>query len=419
MTSLTREMAAIIGAGGEPIPSRSMQRVDRKYGRVLTPQQTKCDAQGRFRFDKLPAGEWFVSIKIPQGRATKEFISYRGLVTIAKNQTNELTLFVADGTTPQWSGAAREMPSFHEELVAKEATHSTAATSSLVDTATSPPVSQPKLEPRPLSPLKRPSTFTPMLTVRKDIEQMLAVPIKKSGWETEPEFEARKTSALAKYLSPHGYQLAFKIDNPNNQPSSGSAYQQAHYDLESGTLAINMPESWSERITFTVVVRDVERVVPTVVGYIRTSTAISSSTHAAQNGFGAKITVQSYSGDVYGVAILGATCSTEGLNFPVPERDKILLKMGRDDARSALTSGSVFFNVALENRFLNVSETPLVHTMSPIFQEASLRSPVERNITQYAIPVQLLSIQVVSLTGKVLAEAPCTQIDSAVELMLE
>jgi hypothetical protein len=274
----------------------------------------------------------------------------------------------------------------------------------LVATAQPPTQSNPNLAVAAISASslwQRPSTFAASSDVRRDIEQMRSTPLKRTGWETDAEFQSRKAEFLAKSRLPRGYRVSIQLANPSN--SSG---QLVYYNLERGLITVALPSS-SQRL-FWEDVNDKKQVRYLHSSFIETDTVVKEPrTYIASNKLGASLTVTEMRRTAYGLAVLNKATEDNRASS-----NQVFLKaMERDVARRLLISGTLVLEVALDNRLRQSSDTPFVVETGER-SEPTFEMPIDIATERYALPVRLLSVRLISDSGTVLFEAAGTEIDS-------
>ena len=248
---------------------------------------------------------------------------------------------------------------------------------------------------------KRPSTFSAMGDVRKDIEQANSAPLKKSDWETDAEFQSRKIDFLAKSRNPRGYRLSVQFTNPSNKRD-----HLVHYDVERGLITIALPKN--SRSLFLEDVNGKQQVRWLHNSFIETdSVSREPRTYKASNKLGASVTVTEVRKTSFGVAVLNK--ASEG--YSAKSGQVFTTPMEKDAARHLLVAGTIVFDVALENRLSQASNKPFVIDMSER-DEPTFDRPFDLAIDRYALPVRLLSVRLLTDLGTVVLDASGSEINS-------
>ncbi len=463
-TNFLKEFVSILLAGGKPKPPASFSRADRKYLDQLLkkPHQVTCAKSGTFSLSGIPAGQWLVVLNKQRSRPNANLMASVPLISIEDGQAYRFDLTDrADGKLPDWhflppgysllpSGEVVNVAAKAAEEAKRAAVVAEAAAaaelvrqqqqSELAAAVNSPLVDGKKLDvslplwseyfassgsfsdsSARIQPMKRPTTFGPMTNLQADIAKMLAEPIKKTEWESDAEYRTRIMKFVAKYQAPRGYKLVIKIDNPKNlEEREDYTTPLAFYDLDAGELVVRVAEENSSSEYAEIFQESGEAMSSLIAGNFLdiSETTQVLGTYRAQNAFGASVTVSNESQKVYGVYILSGFNweDDEPSNRRARKRPKsnpqvFRIKMDKTAARQALTSGSVVLNVALEVRFWQNTETPLLfHGEGAI--PADMKNKKQLTFKRDHLPVRLISFEVRASTGSKFAGQDGTEVDA-------
>lgn len=226
-----------------------------------------------------------------------------------------------------------------------------------------------------------------------DIDRLITSPLIKGSLETNLEFSRRFDDLIGEFKD-KAYNIKINISNPENN-KDGLAY----YNPENGEFVISLPRVKSELIwTKLNGKRELKWLYASYLGI--KNLKIDADSYKGSNKLGVSVKVTRIERVSHGVFVL--TAATKDYSQDTTQRFSLLLK--RDEARDLLNTGVLSLYLALDTRYLEDDETPLLFS-EKYEHTPTMDKPLHLKDTKIGVPVRLLSIALLNGRGDELLKA--------------